>query len=301
MFKADAVIHVGKHGSLEWLPGKALGLSEECYPDLSIMDLPNIYPYIINDPSEGTQAKRRSYCCIIDHLTPVFTNADLYESLADVENHIKAYQDASREDPGKISVLKPMIWEAVVDASLDRDLDITEAQAFGDFDGFLEKLHEYLGELSDTMINDGLHTLGQVPETQSLVEFLVQLTRVANGRVPSLREAVITGLGYDYDDLLVNRGRVVDEKTGATGTMMIEKAHALALTMTQALAEKGFDGDEDYISSVVRDMETFKLEGMTEDDAFREASFRGFGCPPGTYGARVSELGEPKTGKPRKT
>ena len=71
VFKADAVIHVGTHGSLEWLPGKALGLSQECYPDLSIMDLPNIYPYVINDPSEGTQAKRRSYCCIVDYLTPV--------------------------------------------------------------------------------------------------------------------------------------------------------------------------------------------------------------------------------------
>ena len=254
VFKADAVIHVGKHGSLEWLPGKALGLSEECYPDLSIMDLPNIYPYIINDPSEGTQAKRRSYCCIVDHLTPVFTNADLYESLSEVDNKIKEYQDARREDPGKVPVLKPMIWKAVADANLDRDLEITEERAFEDFDGFLEKLHEYLGELSDTMINDGLHTLGQVPEDQPLVEFLVQLTRVANGNVPSLRESIVTALGHDYDNLLVNRGRVVDEKSGDTGNMIIQKAHNLALTMAQALAEKGFEGDEAYISSVIRDL-----------------------------------------------
>ncbi len=148
--KADAVIHVGKHGSLEWLPGKPLGLSEECYPDLSIMDLPNIYPYIINDPSEGTQAKRRSYCCIIDHLTPVFTNADLYESLADVENKIKEYQDARREDPGKISVLKPMIWEAVVEANLDRDLDITEVQAFGE-KGMMRHGYKGAGDISHMM------------------------------------------------------------------------------------------------------------------------------------------------------
>lgn len=294
VFKADAVIHVGKHGSLEWLPGKALGLSEECYPDLSIMDLPNIYPYIINDPSEGTQAKRRSYCCIVDHLTPVFTNADLYESLSEVDNKIKEYQDARREDPGKVPVLKPMIWKAVADASFDRDLDITEERAFEDFDGFLEKLHEYLGELSDTMINEGLHTLGQVPEDQPLVEFLVQLTRVANGNVSSLRESIVSALGHDYDNLLVNRGRVVDEKSGDTGNMIIKKAHNLALTMAQALAKKGFEGDEAYISSVIRDMETFKLEGMTEDQAFREASFRVFGCPPGTYGAGVSELVESK-------
>jgi cobaltochelatase CobN len=79
--------------------GKALGLSESCYPDLAIMDLPNIYPYIINDPGEGTQAKRRSYCCIIDHLTPAFTNADLYEDLTDVERALADYTDAVRQDP----------------------------------------------------------------------------------------------------------------------------------------------------------------------------------------------------------
>ena len=256
IFKADAVIHVGKHGSLEWLPGKALGLSEECYPDLSIMDLPNIYPYIINDPSEGTQAKRRSYCCIIDHLTPVFTNADLYESLADVDNYLKSYFDAKREDPAKMEVLRPMIWEAVAEASLDRDLDITEAQAFEDFDAFLEKLHDYLGELSDTMINDGLHTLGLVPEGERLTEFLVQLTRVANGQVPSLREALVTTLGYDYDHLLENRGRVVDPKTGMTGKALIEQAHTLALKLVSAMAEVGFESDTDHLRAVAKDFIT---------------------------------------------
>jgi cobaltochelatase CobN len=85
VFRADAVMHVGKHGSLEWLPGKSLGLSETCYPDLAIMELPNVYPYIINDPGEGTQAKRRSYACIIDHLTPACTNADLYDDLGKVQ------------------------------------------------------------------------------------------------------------------------------------------------------------------------------------------------------------------------
>ncbi len=251
VFKADAVIHVGKHGSLEWLPGKALGLSKWCYPDLSIMDLPNIYPYIINDPSEGTQAKRRSYCCIVDHLTPVFTNADLYESLADVDNHVKSYQDAKREDPGKLAVLQPMIWEAVVQANLDTDLDITQDAAFKDFDGFLEKLHRYLGELSDTMINDGLHTLGQVPGGQRLVEFLVQLTRVANGDIPSLRDSLVRSLGYEYDHLLDNRGKVVDADTGLTGNMLIAQAHTLALALIEKMADANFDSTQDALMTGV--------------------------------------------------
>lgn len=98
VFKAHVVMHVGKHGSLEWLPGKALGLSGACYPDLAIMELPNVYPYIINDPGEGTQAKRRSYACIIDHLTPAFTNADLYDDLGKVEGLVNDYSVAVAED-----------------------------------------------------------------------------------------------------------------------------------------------------------------------------------------------------------
>lgn len=88
-FKADAVIHVGMHGTLEWLPGKALGLSENCYPRIAISDLPNLYIYIINNPGEGTQAKRRSNCCIVDHLIPVMSRADLYEETAELETQLQ--------------------------------------------------------------------------------------------------------------------------------------------------------------------------------------------------------------------
>lgn len=235
IFKADAVIHVGKHGSLEWLPGKALGLSQQCSPDIAIMDIPNIYPYIINDPGEGTQAKRRSNACIVDHLTPAFTNADLYEGLAGVENHIREYQDAQREDPAKLVVLKPMIWEAAEKADLDKDLEITRDRAFEDFDLFLENLHSYLGDLKDTMINDGLHILGKAPEKERLKEFLVQLTRVDNGEIPSMRESVVRIMGYDYDFLLENRGKTI--KKGSTGSSLITEAHESALELVTILLD----------------------------------------------------------------
>ncbi|MBW1709127.1 MAG: cobaltochelatase subunit CobN [Deltaproteobacteria bacterium] len=241
VFKADAVMHVGKHGSLEWLPGKALGLSDECYPDLAIMDLPNIYPYIINDPSEGTQAKRRSYCCIIDHLTPVFTNADLYEDLAKVENILKEYTDAKIEDPGKLPLLRSMIWEAICQADLDKDLEVDEKDAFADFDVFLEKLHSYLADLSDTMINDGLHVMGKPPENDRLVDFLVQLTRLSNGDVPSLRESILGALSFDYDELLTNKGRSLPHFKGKTGGQIIQSAHEKGLAMVKELEQSRFD------------------------------------------------------------
>jgi cobaltochelatase CobN len=243
VFQADAVIHVGKHGSLEWLPGKALGLSESCYPDLAIMDLPNIYPYIINDPGEGTQAKRRSYCCIIDHLTPAFTNADLYEDLADVERALADYTDATRQDPAKVPVATGLLWEAVVKADLHQDLELTEEKALSDRESFVSRLHAYLSELADTMINDGLHTLGQPPEGDRLTEFLVQLTRLNNGDVPSLREALAEAWGYAYDDLVTHRGDALPQFRGKTGGQLIAEVHAKAVLLVRALAACSFDID----------------------------------------------------------
>ena len=240
-FKADVVVHVGKHGSLEWLPGKALGLSKTCYPDLAIMELPNVYPYIINDPSEGTQAKRRSFACIIDHLTPAFTNAGLYEDLDEVEKLLSDYSLAIVEDPAKLELLRPMIWEAVVRTNLDNDLEIERETAPADFDAFLERLHGYLHELSDTMINDGLHTLGLPPEGDRLVEFTTQLTRLANGDVPSLREVIIEQMGYDPDEVLANRGTRLEKFSGRTGGEIVAAAHQRAIDLLTELARTEFD------------------------------------------------------------
>lgn len=241
VFKADAAIHVGKHGSLEWLPGKALGLSAECYPDLAIMDLPNIYPYIINDPSEGTQAKRRSYCCIIDHLTPVYTNADLYEDLSEVDRALSNYTDAVLNDPGKLPTLAELLWEAVERADLQHDLSVTREEALSQVDAFIARLHAYLSELSDTMVADGLHTMGQAPKGDRLVEFLVQLVRLPNGDIPSLREEILAIEGYSYDELLTRRGAKAGGPTGETGGQLITRAHETARELIRALAAREFD------------------------------------------------------------
>lgn len=241
VFRADAVIHVGKHGSLEWLPGKALGLSEACYPDLSIMDFPNIYPYIINDPSEGTQAKRRSYCCIIDHLTPAFTNADLYEDLTGVERAVADYTEAARQDPGKLPVMAGLLWDAVKKADLDQDLKVTEADVVKDTDAFLKRLHDYLSELADTMISDGLHIMGVAPEDERLVCFLTQLTRLPNGEIPSLREEVLLAMGFRYEEAVEHRGDALPHYAGQTGGQLIATAQKRSETLVRALAAREFD------------------------------------------------------------
>lgn len=301
VFKAHAVMHVGKHGSLEWLPGKALGLSEKCYPDLAIMELPNVYPYIINDPGEGTQAKRRSYCCIIDHLTPAYTNADLYDDLGKVQGLVADHATALAEDPAKVEILRPMIWEAVVGASLDKDLEITREEALADFDAFLEKLHAYIEELSDTMINDGLHVMGNAPEGERLEQFVVQMTRLANRDAPSLRESLVTAMGYDYDDVLENRGKRPRRFNGLSGAEIVSQAHQKALALVHGLAMVDYNAD--CIPAVTADLmecpsprveaalafiaDTLvpDIRCCTEEIDFSLAGFRGEFVPPGPSGA----------------
>ena len=246
VFGANVIMHIGKHGSLEWLPGKSVGLSDSCFPDIAISDLPNIYPYIINNPGEGTQAKRRSYCCIIDHLVPVMHNADAYDELAELEVMIRDYHQSALEDPAKLPTQKRMIWEKVCEAKLDHDLETDEEAAFSDFDRFLEKLHEYLHETADTQIRDGLHILGEPPEGSRLDEFLVALTRLSNGSVPSLRQSLAEALGYDYEFLLANRGKILSGiKTCGEA---IEEINALALSLVSRLHEDGFCRDDEGFS-----------------------------------------------------
>ncbi|MEN3036555.1 MAG: cobaltochelatase subunit CobN [Candidatus Methanosuratincola petrocarbonis] len=238
VFRADLIMHIGKHGSLEWLPGKSVGLSDSCFPDIAISDLPNIYPYIINNPGEGTQAKRRSYCCIIDHLVPVMHKADLYDHLAELEVMLRDYRQAASEDPGKLESMRRFIWDKIVQSKLDRDLDIDEKSAQSDFDHLLERLHGYLNEIGDTQIRDGLHVLGEPPKGVRLDELLVSLTRLQNGAVPSMRETLAAIMGYDYNHLVDGRGRYFGTKTGG---QILEEIDELSLRLVAKLRENGFD------------------------------------------------------------
>src|SRR5215472_6783387 len=140
-FRADAVIHLGKHGTLEWLPGKALALSAECLPEAAFAPLPHLYPFIVNDPGEGTQAKRRTQAVIVDHLTPPLTRAGSYGLLAELERLIDEYYEASQSDSRRITVLASAILEQAWTAGLDGDCGIAAGDepsaALRKLDGFL--------------------------------------------------------------------------------------------------------------------------------------------------------------------
>jgi cobaltochelatase CobN len=176
-FGADAVIHMGKHGNMEWLPGKAMALSATCYPEAVFGPLPHLYPFIVNDPGEGTQAKRRSSAVIIDHLTPPLTRAESYGYLKDLEALVDEYFQAQGTDSRRLRLLKQQILDLAADTGLRHDAGIDGL----DEDAALQKLDAWLCDLKEMQIRDGLHVFGVAPVGRLLTDLTVALARVPRG------------------------------------------------------------------------------------------------------------------------
>ena len=267
-YDADAVVHLGTHGSLEWLPGKTVGLNGASAPDQLIGDLPNVYPYIINNPGEGTQAKRRSYAAVVDYLTPVMANAGTYDELAELEELADRYREAGMEDARTDNgdQLEQLLREKVSELDLAVELGIAgdieeradvrgpdeagatlaEGEVSGDHvdvDELVERVHEYLTDVKTTQIRLGLHTMGEPPEDDRLVEYLVALTRLDNPGGPSLREAVAGVLGVDYQRMLDAPGEYSDE-LGMTYAEAADEVYETSLDLVETLAVHEFDVPE---------------------------------------------------------
>ncbi len=293
---ADAIVHMGKHGTLEWLPGKGIGLSGECYPDLLLGDLPLIYPFIINDPGEGSQSKRRAHAVIVDHLTPPMTTAETYGALAELNQLVNEYYAVEKLDPSKLPYLQQQIWDLVQKTNLQTDLDLktmltrdhgdhkhewddeltpegvpaTLAEMSGnEVAHLIEDLDGYLCELGMAQIRSGLHTLGQMPP---LPEMLRSLTRLSNAGVPSLHTSLANACGFDLVLLMEKPG----ERLPASGTLLGQAVHtyadvlevldSAALDLYTMLEELGFRADA--IADVQR-----SVLGLESEEISRVLSF----------------------------
>jgi cobaltochelatase CobN len=198
---AHAIVHFGKHGTLEWLPGKSLALSSGCAPDAALGDVPLFYPFVVNDPGEGAQAKRRAHAVIIDHLVPPMTRADTYDDLAKLEQLFDEYAALQAIDPKKLPQLQERIWAVIKEAKINEDVGVEalpdDEEAFSEL---VNHIDGYLCELKDAQIRGGLHTLGVRLDGEDLVAMVLAITRLAQGSIPSLRKSVAALLAIDPDD-----------------------------------------------------------------------------------------------------
>ncbi|WP_156756040.1 cobaltochelatase subunit CobN [Actinokineospora pegani] len=238
-FGAHAMVHLGKHGNMEWLPGKNLGLSASCGPDAALGDLPLVYPFLVNDPGEGTQAKRRAHATLVDHLVPPMARAESYGDIARLEQLLDEHSNIAAMDPAKLPAIRAQIWTLIQAAKLDHDLGLDDRPHDAEFDDFLLHVDGWLCEIKDVQIRDGLHTLGLAPTGAARVNLVNSMLRARQmwggqaAALPGLREAL--GLSED----------------GSESRVRTDEIDARALALVQAMED--LDWDPARVSSVTAD------------------------------------------------
>jgi cobaltochelatase CobN len=245
-FGADALVHLGKHGNLEWLPGKTLGMSAACGSDAALGDLPLIYPFLVNDPGEGTQAKRRAHAVLVDHLIPPMARAESYGDIARLEQLLDEHSAIAALDPGKLPAIRQQIWTLMRAAKMDHDLGLEDRPDEDVFDDMLLHVDGWLCEIKDVQIRDGLHILGQAPEGEAELDLVLAILRArqlfgGEQTVPGLREAL--GLSED----------------GSETRTAVDAAEERARELLAALRDSGWDAaavdgivDDPAVAAVLR-------------------------------------------------
>jgi magnesium chelatase subunit H len=177
VWQADAVLHFGTHGSLEFMPGKQMGMSETCYPDSLIGSLPNLYYYAANNPSEATIAKRRGYASTISYLTPPAENAGLYKGLKELGELVGSYQQL-RESSRGVQIVNAIV-ETARQCNLDKDVDLPEQDAveldLERRDAVVGSVYRQLMEIESRLLPCGLHTIGKPPTAEEAIATLVNI------------------------------------------------------------------------------------------------------------------------------
>lgn len=247
-FRTNVVFHIGTHGTLEWLPGREHGLSSKCFPDLVLDGIPHVYPYIIDDPGEGIQCKRRSEAVLIGHMCPTMTRAGSYDDISAIELPLQDYfkSGQSISDDRKAALLNSIL-EAIRKVDMLKDLGLDDGMSAEELESHLGDVHDYIMEIKDNLIRDGLHILGRAPEGELLDETIYGLMRLRNGDVPSLRASYYSSFGLDIDSLLDNPSSMID---GELNSMIVDRMDQEIMSILASM--RSFDYD------VEKSLELFK-------------------------------------------
>ncbi|MEG0134408.1 MAG: cobaltochelatase subunit CobN [Cetobacterium sp.] len=250
-FKADVIYHVGTHGTLEWLPGKEVGLSSDCCPDFNIDDIPHLYPYSVNISGEGLQAKRRSNAVLISYMIPSLTLAGEYEDIEKLDDLVKQYYQAKMLNNSKLYLLKEDIIKRVFEYNYNLDMEITEEEIRENYPLFINKLHSYIEELKNSVIKDGLHILGKAPENERLVSLIYALLRTENCGMMAAEECVGKSLDYDIEELKGNP--FICDINGETNLMKLDTIRNITVRVIEEILNK-----KNY-EEVVSDYKGYKI------------------------------------------
>ncbi|AKB75854.1 CobN component of cobalt chelatase involved in B12 biosynthesis [Methanosarcina lacustris Z-7289] len=225
-FGADVLVHVGTHGSLEFLPGKGVGLSGDCYPDIGIGTIPHLYIYNSDNPPEGTVAKRRSLACLVDHMQTVMTSGGLYGSLEELDRLLGEYEQV-KYDKGRAHALKHLILDEIKKSNLDSEI---KADHQTPFEEIIRKAHEVLGKIRNSQIHNGMHIFGQLPEGEKKVEFINSILRYdeqeSEGKRVSIRRLIAGLLELDLDELISDQSLI--SANGKSNGQRLEEIDSLS-------------------------------------------------------------------------
>ncbi|MBX9255539.1 magnesium chelatase subunit H [Desmonostoc muscorum CCALA 125] len=215
VWQADAVLHFGTHGSLEFMPGKQMGMSGECYPDNLIGSIPNLYYYAANNPSEATIAKRRGYAETISYLTPPAENAGLYKGLKELSELIASYQ--TLKDTGRgVSIVNSIMDKCRI-VNLDKDINLPETDArdmsADDRDNIVGNVYRRLMEIESRLLPCGLHVIGKPPSAEEAIATLVNIASLdrQEEELVGLPRIIANSIGRNIDDIYHNNDKGILE------------------------------------------------------------------------------------------
>ncbi|MEM4292293.1 MAG: cobaltochelatase subunit CobN [Archaeoglobaceae archaeon] len=243
VFKADLLIHFGTHGYLEFRPGKGVGLSPACWPEISVDDVPHLYVYVVSNPMEGMIAKRRSYATIIDHLYPPMELAEVFE---DLESLIAQYKHA--KNLGEVSRAEK-IYEEIVEKAKKTNIRFREDKA-------IEDIHNYITAVKETQIESGLHIFGSLRE-EKLADYIATTMAFDTHECASIRRVLAEALGFNYEELKQNPSEL--NALGITNSQTLSLLHKVAVNTLRRLLEMKVEEVELELVEKILNEEVVKL------------------------------------------